>query len=99
MRRTDHILLYTSPLLSLPDSIYAEIIKELAVQYELNEPAKSGIVFIGGRMKDGSQSGLTEWVQALRAENIKEITFFPPSEGYGQLAIILHMPLQEVRIY
>jgi len=77
MRTNDYILWYASALLSAPQSLYTQLLEAWGERFELDEPAKPGMVSLTVHPYGRGQQKPVEWLNDLRKEGIKQTLLLP----------------------
>jgi hypothetical protein len=72
MKRTDHILAFTTTLLRAPAADFDRLLATMSTIYSLQEPRKPGAVSLGAE-QDDTEETFASWLQRLRSEQVKEV--------------------------
>jgi hypothetical protein len=78
MRRTDHILAFTTTLLRASNDNFPQLLLTTQNTYTLDTPRKPGVVSLGADEHDREET-FTAWLNRLRAEGIQQVnvTYHP----------------------
>jgi hypothetical protein len=73
MRRTDHILAFTTTLLRATEARFPQLLATTQNTYTLDTPRKPGVVSLGADEHDREET-FTAWLNRLRAEGIQQVS-------------------------
>ena len=86
MRTNDYILWYASALFSTPENLYAPLFEAFGERFELEEPAKPGMVSLAVHPCGQAQKKPAEWIKELRKEGVEEVLLLPTPLVQDKLA-------------